>query len=255
MDKNFEKGLKFVLAREGGYSNHPNDSGGETNKGITHKTYDAYRKSQGLPTRSVKDITDKEVKEIYYNNYYKASGADKVGDPKLSTVVFDTAVNMGVSRAKTMLEKSNGNVDKYLALRQEKYKEFVQAKPSQKVFLKGWQNRVKDLDNYVNSPDFNKDDSNSTTLKAGVEVNVDGNGNRIFTREEIGKMTPEEYQKNEPAIMQQMKESGIPTKSQADVKRSNSSSKSGGNSKASGGSPSGDGNWVTINGNHILLDN
>jgi len=88
-------------------------------------------------------------------------------------VVFDTAVNMGVSRAKTMLEKSNGNVDKYLALRQEKYKEFVQAKPSQKVFLKGWQNRVANLDKYVNSPDFNKDDGTSTTLKAGVEVNVD----------------------------------------------------------------------------------
>ncbi len=90
MDKNFEKGVKFVLAREGGYSNHPNDSGGETNKGVTHKTYDAYRKSQGLPTRSVKDITDKEVKDIYYNNYYKASGADKIKDPKMSTVVFDT---------------------------------------------------------------------------------------------------------------------------------------------------------------------
>lgn len=252
MDKNFEKGLKFVLAREGGYSNHPNDSGGETNKGITHKTYDTYRKSQGLPTRSVKDIIDKEVKEIYYNNYYKASGADKVGDPKLSTVVFDTAVNMGVSRAKTMLEKSNGNVDKYLALRQDKYKEFVQAKQSQKVFLQGWQNRVKDLDNYVNSPDFNKDDGDSTTLKTGVEVNVDENGNRIFTREEIGKMTPEEYQKNEPAIMQQMKEQGIPTKAQADAKSKSSNSANG--SKSSGGSSSGDGNWVTINGHHVLMN-
>lgn len=252
MDKNFEKGLKFVLAREGGYSNHPKDSGGETNKGITHKTYDAYRKSQGLPTRSVKDITDKEVKEIYYNNYYKASGADKVGDPKLSTVVFDTAVNMGVSRAKTMLEKSNGNVDKYLALRQDKYKEFVQAKPSQKVFLQGWQNRVKDLDNYVNSPDFNKDDGDSTALKAGVEINVDENGNRIFTREEIGKMTPEEYQKNEPAIMQQMKEQGIPAKAQADAKAKSSNPANG--SKSSSGSSSGDGNWVTINGHHVLMN-
>lgn len=249
MDKNFEKGLKFVLAREGGYSNHPSDSGGETNKGITHKTYDAYRKSQGLLTRSVKDITDKEVKEIYYNNYYKASGADKVGDPKLSTVVFDTSVNMGVSRAKTILGKSNGNVDKYLALRQEKYKEFVQAKPSQKVFLKGWQNRVADLDKYVNSTDFNKDDGDSTPLKTGVEVNVDKNGKRIFTREEIGKMSRDEYQKNEPAIMKQMKESGIPTKAQAD---SNFKSSSG--SKSSVSSSSGDGNWVTINGNHVLLE-
>lgn len=252
MDKNFEKGLKFVLSKEGGYSNNENDSGGETNKGITHKTYDTYRKSQNLPTRSVKDITDKEVKDIYYNNYYKASGADKIGDPKLATVVLDTAVNMGVSRAKTMLEKSNGNVDKYIALRQEKYKEFVQAKPSQKVFLKGWQNRVADLDKYVNSNDFNKNDYNSTTLRAGIEVNVDKDGQKIFTREEIGKMTPEEYQKNEPAIMNQLKESGIPTKAQVDLKTKSSTN---GASKASNGSSSGDGNWVTINGNHVLMDN
>ncbi len=34
--------------------------------------------------------------------------------------------------------------------------------------------------------------------------------------------------------MQQMKESGIPTKAQANSKTSNSGSKSGGNSKASG---------------------
>ena len=97
-----------------------------------------------------------------------------------------------------------------------------------------------------------------SVLKASVEVNVDENGNKIFTREDIAKMTPEEYQKNESAIMAQMKESGIPTKAQADAKTKTSAnsnaSKSGGNSKASGGSASGDGNWVTINGHHVLLD-
>lgn len=95
-------------------------------------------------------------------------------------------------------------------------------------------------------------------LKASVEVNVDENGNKIFTREDIANMTPKEYQKNEPAIMAQMKESGIPTKAQTDSKTkasSNSDSKSSGNSKASGGSSSGDGDWVTINGHHVLLDN
>ena len=44
MDNNFKKALEFVLRWEGGQSNNPNDLGGETNKGITHFTYDSYRK-------------------------------------------------------------------------------------------------------------------------------------------------------------------------------------------------------------------
>lgn len=111
MDKNFDKMLQFVLKREGGYINDPNDLGGETNKGITYKTYNAYRKSKNLLARSVKYITDSEVKEIYYNNYYKAVGADKIKKTKLAAIMFDTVVNMGVSRAKTFLQKSIGNTD------------------------------------------------------------------------------------------------------------------------------------------------
>lgn len=95
--EHFEKTLKFILQREGGYVNDPNDLGGETNKGITYRTYNAYRKNKGLPPQSVKYITDEEVKDIYYNNYYKASGADKISDPKLSAYVFDTAVIREIS--------------------------------------------------------------------------------------------------------------------------------------------------------------
>ena len=111
MDKNFDKMLQFVLKPEGGYINDPNDLGGETNKGITYKTYNAYRKSKNLPARSVKYIIDSEVKEIYYNNYYKAVGADKIKKTKLAAIMFDTAVNMGVSKAKTFLQKSISNTD------------------------------------------------------------------------------------------------------------------------------------------------
>lgn len=42
MSENFDKMLKFVLLREGGYSNNPNDKGGETNKGITYQIYNSY---------------------------------------------------------------------------------------------------------------------------------------------------------------------------------------------------------------------
>ena len=86
--------VKFVLAREGGYVNDPTDKGGETNRGITHATYDSYRRSKGL------HMTDEEMHEIYYNNYYKASGADKIENPRLAMYVFDTAVLHGVYGAK-----------------------------------------------------------------------------------------------------------------------------------------------------------
>ena len=64
---NFEKMLKFVLEKEGGYVNDPNDLGGETNKGITTATYNAYRISKGLKKQSVKYISDKEVCSVHYN--------------------------------------------------------------------------------------------------------------------------------------------------------------------------------------------
>ena len=85
-DKRFNKFLSIILDREGGYSNNSSDKGGETNKGITHTTYDEYRTSKGLSKRSVKEMTNDEMREIYYERYYKASGADKISDKKLTTV-------------------------------------------------------------------------------------------------------------------------------------------------------------------------
>ena len=116
-DFEYPKMLQFILAREGGYSNHPDDKGGETNKGITHKTYDAYRKSKGLKTRSVKELTDEEMQDIYYNEYYKASGADKIDNPRLAMYVVDTAINHGLSTAKLLLKRSGGNLDKFIEVR------------------------------------------------------------------------------------------------------------------------------------------
>ena len=48
LDYEYPNMLKFVLAREGGYVNDKDDPGGETNKGITHTTYNSYRRSKGF---------------------------------------------------------------------------------------------------------------------------------------------------------------------------------------------------------------
>ena len=150
MDKTFEKALKFVLRWEGGYVNNPNDQGGATNKGITQNTYNAWLQSQGKPSKDVKNITDAEVRDIYHKNYWLASGCDKM-TPVLAVLCFDTAVNMGVSRANEFLEAANwSDTNLFILARAEKYNEFAK-NASQRGFLHGWLNRLFDLKNYIES--------------------------------------------------------------------------------------------------------
>lgn len=169
-DADYTKALQFVLRWEGGYSNHPSDKGGETNFGITHATYDIYRKSKGLAKRSVRLISMDEVKDIYKNSYWIPSGCELLR-PKLAAVHFDWAINHGVKGAiktlqrlvrvqedgiigdmtKTAITKTLANfADKTLAtdyclIRQQKYNAFIAHDSSQGVFKDGWMNRLNDL--------------------------------------------------------------------------------------------------------------
>ena len=79
------------------------------------------------------------------------------------------------------------------------------------------------------------------------------NNSKVFTREEIQNMTTDEYLKNEKAIDYQLKTIGVPYEKEIKTKQNNSLNK-GGNKKSSSFSNSGNGRWVTINGNHVFID-
>lgn len=146
----FEKALKFVLKWEGGYVNNPNDKGGATNKGITQSTYNTWLRSKGQNIKDVRNITDSEVKEIYYNNYWLKAGCDKMSE-KFAILCFDTAVNMGVSRVGEFLKAAEYKYpDKFIIARIRKYNEFAKY-GNQKIFLQGWLNRVLDLETFINN--------------------------------------------------------------------------------------------------------
>ena len=105
MEANFFKSLDMVLKHEGGFVDHPDDPGGATNKGITHKTYSDFL---GRPLEDVdelKNIPDEHVQLIYKQGYW-----DKVkGDNLPSGVdfaIFDWAVNSGPGRAAKALQKA-----------------------------------------------------------------------------------------------------------------------------------------------------
>lgn len=81
--------------------------------------------------------------------------------------------------------------------------------------------------------------------------------NKIYTREDISKMSIDDYAKNEKEILAQMNSIGIPykndlprgTQTHPDTKEKSSQSKSNSSSGNSG-----DGKWVTINGNHVFVE-
>ena len=149
-DKNFLDAMHIIFKHEGGYSNDPNDFGGVTNMGITQTTYNSYCKRHNLQTKDVKYLTQKEAMQIYYNDYWKASGADKITHPIGALIVFDTAILHGVQKAKQYHNLSNDDYAQIVNLRKMHYLNQVEKYPSQKRFLKGWNNRANNLINILN---------------------------------------------------------------------------------------------------------
>lgn len=143
----YEKMLEFVLKSEGGYLS--NDCGEACNMGVRQSTYDTYRKNKGLGKKDVKNLTREEASDIYYSMYYIPSGADKIKDSRLALQVFDTAVNMGVGAAKKLLGQSGNDADKFEELRLARYESIAQNDSSKRKFLKGWKNRVKNLEDFA----------------------------------------------------------------------------------------------------------
>jgi lysozyme family protein len=67
MEANFFKSLEMVLHHEGGFVSHPEDPGGATNKGITHKTYCGFFGPPLEDVDELKNIPDEHVQLIYKN--------------------------------------------------------------------------------------------------------------------------------------------------------------------------------------------
>jgi lysozyme family protein len=168
----FKEALQFSLRWEGGFVDHPADIGGATNKGVTTGTYNEYRRRKGMPSQSVRLITQAEVEEIYQDMYWYPSNSDLMVRA-LAIVHFDTAVNFGVGGAtlflqetlgvvadgafgpmtRAALERSNNSTTarRYVQGRIDYRYLRVQQSPSQRVFLNGWLNRDNDLMNYISN--------------------------------------------------------------------------------------------------------
>lgn len=88
--------LDEVLKREGGYSNDVADPGGETNFGISKRSF---------PDLDIKALTREQAKEIYRQQYVLAPGFDKIPDHALRAQMVDFGVNSGPATAIKFLQR------------------------------------------------------------------------------------------------------------------------------------------------------
>lgn len=164
---NIKSFLTKILKLEGGYVNHPNDKGGCTNKGITLSVFKYYYGSDKT-CKDLKNITDEQVENIYLQGFWNPCWGDKIQCPRVANLIVDWAVNSGVKTAikgvqkivGTTVDGIMGNItlkainsypskdlfDEIKKVRSNFYNEIVENNSSQKVFLKGWLNRLKAYD-------------------------------------------------------------------------------------------------------------
>lgn len=92
----FVAAVTLVLKHEGGYVNDPNDPGGETNYGISKRSY---------PNEDIRALTPTRAMALYHRDYWQAIRGDDL-PPALALVVFDMAVNAGVGAAIRQLQET-----------------------------------------------------------------------------------------------------------------------------------------------------
>ncbi len=92
-----------VIAREGGYSDHPADRGGATNWGITH----AVARANGY-AGDMRALPRATAVAIYRRLYWDQPGYAFVAEtaPSVAAELFDIAVNMGVGTATGFLQRA-----------------------------------------------------------------------------------------------------------------------------------------------------
>ncbi|SMF56096.1 Putative secretion activating protein [Alteromonadaceae bacterium Bs31] len=174
--KTVDEMIKNVLVREGGFVDHPADKGGPTNYGITQKTLSSYY-GRAATTAEVRALDVDVAEEIYKRDYFFGPRIDSMPEA-IQAFLFDSAVNHGprtaikfvqrvcnqagyepglsedgavgpnTRRGAEWAEREMGEFFLKALIEERKnfYLAIVAASPSQKVFLNGWMNRVKEFE-------------------------------------------------------------------------------------------------------------
>lgn len=101
MHKNFDTFFDRLISHEGGYVNDPKDPGGETQWGISKRSY---------PNLNIKKLTRENAREIYERDFWIPLRGSSMEDG-IAFQIFDLAVNSGINTAIRLLQRACGVAD------------------------------------------------------------------------------------------------------------------------------------------------
>jgi lysozyme family protein len=178
----FSIAFQITMGNEGGYSDNPNDHGGETWKGIARNFWPNWPgwvivdQIKGTNPANLNQALganaqlQSEVLAFYKQNYWDTESLDSINDQQTGNQLFDTAVNMGTGIASRFLQQAintlkpgavtvDGQVGPLTIqaanalpaeqlygaicnLRKQRYEQIIAANPSQAIFEKSWFSRI-----------------------------------------------------------------------------------------------------------------
>jgi len=153
-----------ILKWEGGYVNDPVDRGGCTNMGVTIAAYREIINPRGT-CADVKAMTSADFQKVL-RRYWNRWKADEIKDQKLANILVDWVWGSGAwgikipqrllgvtqdgvvgpATLKALNAKDPVSFHAALYAAREKFlNDIVAGNPSQKRFIKGWMNRLRDF--------------------------------------------------------------------------------------------------------------
>ena len=175
----FKTAFQKMLIHEGDYVNDPEDSGGETYKGVSrvfHRNWpgwaiiDKYKNKSGFPVTLDKNVELQKQLEIFYRtNFWLALNADFISNQDIADSIFDFSVNAGVITSVRLVQsivglKADGIIGEqtlkklnsldfgyfqpaFTVAKISYYISIIQKRPTNKKYLYGWIVRALELNN------------------------------------------------------------------------------------------------------------
>lgn len=162
----FERAYTFLRKWEGSDSQPRPGDPNPTSRGLTQQFYDDMAVKHGWRPQPVFDLTEDQVRQTYLALWQETLCGTLPGN--VGVAHFDAVVNMGASRAVKLLQAAvragvdgvfgrktadrvaeqdpKETVKALLSLRRSFYRDLAASKPDKARFLRGWLNRVEDLE-------------------------------------------------------------------------------------------------------------